>query len=338
MLVFTQFRLLVCIYFDFFLYLGKYEKCPSNIFNWENFKVLECVGEGKFARVYKAELGKETVALRVLKVSECAVLNKRKFLKEAQVLISLEHPNIVKCLGVVLSKKCFVLEYCCKVINDEGEDVPIHSLLGLIRTLEEYLPLFVKVKVFHDVISALEFLHKKYIIAGDVKPCNILVSGHTNEWNFKLADFSPETLCRQQSTLMSTSFGMGNKEVAYTLQYLAPELITSNFSVSADQKTSASDIYAFSLMGYEVLFPELQLPTYFSPIHQMEAIRKNTRPKIPTYAYSHTTLKDLISIVEKCWDEVPWNRFTAKEIREKIELIQQVRFFIHHCNFFITLL
>ena len=66
------------------------------------------IGEGKFARVY---IGKnycgEAFAVKVLKLTETSAVSKRKLLREAKELTKLDHPNIVKTIGIISEKKGF---------------------------------------------------------------------------------------------------------------------------------------------------------------------------------------------------------------------------------------
>ena len=59
---------------------------------------------------------------------------------------------------------------------------------------------------------SLPYLHDLGITASDVKPSNILPAG---DWMFEIANFSVETLKRSKD----------EKDLTYTLCYLAPELM-----------------------------------------------------------------------------------------------------------------
>ena len=155
----------------------------------EEITLGSLIGEGKVARVYYGShlsIPNISLVLRVLKYNEAAVLNNQ--LRECNQM-ELVHPNIVNIYGVILSKKAFIHELCTKQMDDCGELVNIHSLLGLLAILEEHLENYTKLICIRHVSSALGYLHNLNIIVGDLKPSNILVTSTTIvTWVFKLAD------------------------------------------------------------------------------------------------------------------------------------------------------
>ena len=274
------------------------------------FHVISSVGEGKFAQISKAIYHKKDgfVALRKLKLTEASVISNSKFLREAKKLVQIVHPNIVQCFGVLLKERTFVLEFCEQLVSDCGEMVPVHSLLGLINTLEDSIDHYTKLKAICDISNGLHHLHSLGIIAGDIKPSNILVS---EGWYFKIADFSVETTKRHNQTLMSTTYS-NNSELTYTLYYLAPELM--KVSASNSSKNDKSDIYAFAILVFEIVFPCTDFRTHVSPLQHMEAVKRHWRPHIPSKAYNDPLMAPIIDIFVKCWHEEPHHRLEASEI------------------------
>ena len=281
----------------------------------KEFNIMSFIGEGKFARVSLAIKDNCKYVFRTLKLTESAGVSSRKLICEAKTLAKICHPNIVKCYGLLLGQmKSFVMEYCFKSINDGFEDIIIHSLLGLLRTMEDLLAVDIRLKALIDITNALSFLHDKNIVAGDIKPSNVLVAGGTTEtFVFKLSDFSNETLKRHDQSMLGSSCG-SSKEFTYTLFYLAPELIQENFDVTA-KITSQTDMFAFSILAYETLFPEVPLPTYPSPWHHMQALKSNWRPQIPNM---HKIPPSAIEILESSWDESPGKRISAYAANKKL--------------------
>ena len=300
----------------------------NNIFSWRDFKVKNEVGEGNFARVYKASSPKINVdiALRVLKVSEAAAMNRKKIQREARQLIELDHDHIVRCYGLIIDKLAFVLEYCETIWLIDGSSVLIHSLLGLLNTLEEDLPVAVRLNAVSDIASGLTYLHQKKLIAGDLKPNNILISSNNTRYVFKLSDLSfcqSEKLC----SLMSTSYNLAQKEMVFTLLYIASELVKSDFSIQAKQN-SATDIFSLAIVIYQVLFPEVSLASFISPVQHLEAIRNMWRPEIPqiqSEKVSITIYKPMIEIMVKCWNEIPIKRPTALEVFTAVKQIEAAK-------------
>ena len=155
-----------------------------------------------------------------------------RFTREAQVLASLNHPNIAHIYGV--EDRALVMELV------EGEELkgPMHDpeALQLIRQL----------------IEALEYAHEKGIIHRDLKPANIKV---TPEGKLKVLDFGLAKAITGDSatagdpassptlTMSATMAGalMG------TAAYMAPEQARGK---TADKR---ADIWAFGAIVYELL-------------------------------------------------------------------------------------
>ena len=94
-------------------------------------------------------------------------MNNRKIIAEAKVFCSINHPNVVKCQGVLLGdRKAFGLEWCGIEVFDGYEMVPVHSLYGLLQTHEDTLCTDLKLKALHHISAGLKYLHYKGIVVG----------------------------------------------------------------------------------------------------------------------------------------------------------------------------
>src|SRR2546428_4828389 len=117
------------------------------------YEILAPLGAGGMGEVYRARdtrLGRE-VALKVLpEVFARDAERMARFEREAQVLASLNHPNIAQLYG--LEERALVMEY-----------VPGETLRGPLP-LEEALP------IVRQIIDALEQAHERGIIHRDLKP------------------------------------------------------------------------------------------------------------------------------------------------------------------------
>src|SRR5436305_15013654 len=134
-----------------------------------HYRILSKLGEGGMGAVYRGtdtKLNRE-VAVKVLPDSFAADPDRlARFTREAQVLASLNHPNIAAIYGV--EERALVMELV------EG------STLTSPMPLEEALP------VADQIAEVLEYAHEKGIIHRDLKPANIQV---TPEGRVKVLDF-----------------------------------------------------------------------------------------------------------------------------------------------------
>ena len=55
--------------------------------------------------------------------------------------------------------------------------------------------------------------------------------------------------------------------------YVAPELTTTEYSVTSRQN-SGTDIFAFAMVIYQVVFPEINVNNFVSPFKYLEALKK----------------------------------------------------------------
>src|SRR5215468_5387141 len=133
------------------------------------YEVLALIGSGGMGEVYRARDTKlkREVALKVLPESVAQEPDRMvRFQREAEVLASLNHPNIATIHGV--EEKALVMELV------EGENLPCP------------LPLGTALRYAKQIAEALEYAHERGVIHRDLKPANIKV---TSEGTVKLLDF-----------------------------------------------------------------------------------------------------------------------------------------------------
>ncbi|HEY4950961.1 MAG TPA: protein kinase [Candidatus Acidoferrales bacterium] len=192
----------------------------------DRYEVIETLGTGATSRVDKARdtLIGRIVALKTFLHGFGSRDLQQQFLREAQIIGGLSHPNIVALYDVGTSKEgapYLVMEYV------EG------------KTLESVFdsgPLpFPRVAVWAgDLATALGQAHRAKIIHGDVKPANILM---TPQGQVKLGDFGVARLSTQ---------GSGSGNLMGTPAYLSPEQILGN------SQDSRSDLFSLGIVLYQM--------------------------------------------------------------------------------------
>lgn len=195
------------------------------------YEIIEKIGEGGMAEVYKAKchLLNRYVAVKILKPEyakdETFV---KRFRREAQSAAALTHANIVSVYDV----------------GAEGDINYIVMELLESKTLKDYIeehgamPSDLVLKISAQIASALETAHKAHIIHRDIKPQNIVLNKNMVA---KVTDFGIAKITNVPSATI-TSFGstMGS------VHYFSPEHAKGGYT---DEK---SDIYSLGVVMYEM--------------------------------------------------------------------------------------
>ena len=186
---------------------------------------------------------KRQVAIKILPVSFAADHDRlARFQREAEVLASLNHPNIAGIYGLEESGgvSALVMELV------EGEDLSRRIARGAIP-VDEALP------YARQIAEALEAAHEQGIVHRDLKPANIKVrsDGTAKVLDFGLAKAmepaagsSPSV---SQSPTVATPAATEAGMIMGTLAYMSPEQARGR---PVDRRT---DIWAFGCVLYEML-------------------------------------------------------------------------------------
>ena len=207
------------------------------------YEIVGAIGAGGMGEVYRARdtrLGRE-VALKVLPESFAQNAQRMaRFRREAQVLASLNHPNIAAIYGFEDSSNTHAL--VMELV--EGPTLADRIQQGAIP-IEEALP------IAKQIAEALEYAHERGIVHRDLKPSNIKITpgGQAKVLDFGLAkaiEGDAATTSVESSPTMSAmatrvGFLLG------TAAYMSPEQARGK---AADRR---ADIWAFGVVLYEML-------------------------------------------------------------------------------------
>ena len=210
-----------------------------------HYDVTALIGEGGMGEVYQATDTKlkRQVALKILPEAFSADPERlARFQREAEVLASLNHPNIAQIHGLEEADgvRALVLELV------EGPTLADRIKQGPIP-LDETLP------IAKQIAEALEAAHEAGVIHRDLKPANVKVKddGTVKVLDFGLAkalDPNPEGDPSQSPTLTAAATRMG--VIMGTAAYMSPE------QAKGKPVDKRADVWAFGAVLYEMLSGE----------------------------------------------------------------------------------
>jgi eukaryotic-like serine/threonine-protein kinase len=201
------------------------------------YRIVEALGAGGMGEVWLATredgLYRGDVAIKTLHPYFAGGALRERFLREANLLGQLSHPNIARLLdaGVAADGGLYlVLEYVCGASIDTWCDA---RKLGIESRL----------RLFLDVCAAVAHAHSHLIVHRDLKPANILV---TDEGQVKLLDFGIAKLVEADVPVERTELTRMTGRI-FTPEYAAPEQILG------EPITTATDVYSLGVLLHVLL-------------------------------------------------------------------------------------
>ena len=219
-----------------------------------SYEILSALGAGGMGEVYRARDARlnRDVAIKVLPALFATDPERlARFTREAQVLASLNHPNIASIYGVVDvppeggNDKSVTAGVALVIELVEGEDLSVLIARGP-------LPLADALAIARQIADALEAAHELNIVHRDLKPANVKVrtDGRVKVLDFGLAKAmdppDPSGVNAMNSptlTVRGTQMGV----IVGTAAYMAPEQARGK---AVDRR---ADIWAFGVVLYEML-------------------------------------------------------------------------------------
>jgi tRNA A-37 threonylcarbamoyl transferase component Bud32 len=247
------------------------------------YDILGELGRGGMGVVYKARQHtlNRTVALKmILAGSHAGPAAMARFLKEAELIARLKHPNVVQVYeyGSHAGMAYFSLEYLeggSLAARIDGEPQPPVEAARTVRTLAR----------------AVHAAHDNGIVHRDLKPGNVLLAADGTP---KISDFG---LAKQGDSAMTAT-----GEVMGTPSYMAPEQAAGK----AREVGPAADVYALGAILYDLLtgrppfkgasvWDTIQMVTDAEPVPP-----SRLQPKVP---------RDLEVVCLKCLQKEPGKRY-----------------------------
>ena len=196
------------------------------------YELLELIGVGGMARVYKARCHRlnRLVALKILREDMAQDAEfRRRFHDESQAVAMLSHPNIVAVYDVSRSSE---MEYIVMELIDGI------TLKQYIRKKGNKLNWREALHFTTQIVKALGHAHSRGIIHRDIKPHNVMV---LRDGSVKVADFGIARVLSsaRHSTLTQEALG--------SVHYISPE------QARGSNIDARSDLYSAGVVLYEMI-------------------------------------------------------------------------------------
>ncbi|MDZ4833011.1 MAG: serine/threonine-protein kinase [Candidatus Melainabacteria bacterium] len=254
-----------------------------------DYKILEKIGEGAMAIVYKARQisTNRIVAIKTLKFVDQSLAE--RFSREVSIHSNLKHKNIVEaieCISTPFGRSYFVMEYLDGItLEDQLEQ------RGRCNRPENIA------HILSQICEALDCAHRQGIIHRDVKPENIVLVNDGSPMTVKVLDFGVAKIQEDLQRLTKTGVVLGSPA------YMSPEQCLGR---NLDPR---SDIYSLGVVAFELITGNLPYNKE-TAVDMMEA---HCDPDIkPTSVSAHRTdlpaMKELEEFFERVFQVEPEDR------------------------------
>ena len=247
--------------------------------------------------VYKAEDTKlkRTVALKLVRPEFTLDGEaKTRFIREAQVAASLDHPNICTVFEISESdgQDFITMAYIeGQSLDDRIESGPVEQKDAIDLTIQ--------------VAEGLQEAHEKGIIHRDIKSGNIMV---TIKGQAKIMDFGLAKLTEGPKVTKTT-------KIVGTVAYMSPE------QAKGEKVDSRSDLWSLGVVLYELLTGQLPFRRESAAGILYGIVNENPKP---IWQFHHDISAKLGGIVDRCLEKNPSKRYqTAAELARDLKSVRQ---------------
>jgi tetratricopeptide (TPR) repeat protein len=251
----------------------------SNVRLGGRYRVARLLGSGGMGRVYLArdEFSGRDVAVKVVAapVDTRSADGYRRFLREAEVVSSLRHANIVAVVASHEELGLLAMEFMAGGTLADRLGAPQSPSLVRAWALE--------------VLAGLEAAHAHGVIHRDLKPANIFFSASGEA---KLGDFGVAHLVDLGATQTAGFIG--------TLAYMSPE------QISGARLTFAADVYALGVTLFQALTGRL-------PFRGPDFVGQHLGEIAPSPSSVRPELQPWDGLIARTLEKSPSDRFASLE-------------------------
>jgi Tol biopolymer transport system component/predicted Ser/Thr protein kinase len=276
------------------------------------YELLEKLGEGGMGVVYRARdvLLNRFAALKFLPDAGLDDDRKRRFLHEAQVASSLNHPNIVTIYEISLDppREFIAMEYL------QGR--PLDTVIGT-----NGLPFKDVLAYSVQIADALAAAHAVGIVHRDVKPGNVIISdaGLAKVLDFGLAKLVERATAMADDATRTIGIGSAPRSVegaiVGTVSYMLPE------QAEGKPVDHRSDVFSFGAMLYEMITGKRAFMGD-SPVSTLAAILRAEAPDLAQHLPDIPP--EFNRVLRRCLEKSPDRRWQSMaDVRAILEDLKQ---------------
>jgi serine/threonine protein kinase len=259
------------------------------------------IGEGGAGSVYSGVHTRLNIPVAIKVLKDASPDNLPCFLREAQLTVSIEHPNLVR----VYDLNCDASSGLYYLVMEHIDGCSAYQLLDKsIRQRGRPLSQASALDIVLSASNAMAVVHEQGIVHRDLKPDNLLI--RAKDGVVKVADLG---------LACGTDAGSDKHQMVGTIGFLSPEVIRGRVA------TPASDVYALGACFYELVtgtlpFGEMAENYYYE-------CQLQEQPADPR-SHGVDLDEELCAVIMKCLERKPSRRFAnAAELSAALKVISE---------------